>query len=94
MLDICPFCGKRLDRPVSNGITSCQHCLRVFDDCSYYRMLTASWYCRTGRIEDAVFAQDQYELDDEQVKMIQKLVIEGGCSADEFYHSTKSQKAA
>ena len=50
MITRCPHCGHNLSNAVSDGITSCSNCNRVFDTSPFHRILAASWLIRRQEI--------------------------------------------
>jgi hypothetical protein len=91
VVNLCPFCGIWLDRPVHDGITSCQHCNRVFDDSPKHRFLAATWLLRKHRDYDQEWVADQYTLSKDQVETLRMLVIDGCYSHDEVLKHVKGK---
>lgn len=84
MIKLCPFCGRPLSSPLSDGITSCDNCCRVFDSSSYYRTLSCSWVVRRWHIEDAEVLKQKFGFLEDEVLYVEKYVIEQGYTHDEF----------
>jgi hypothetical protein len=85
MIDICPFCGEFLNKPIENGITSCQNCMRVIDESLKNRLLSASWACRHNHLRDAkAYVKERYKLPSKFVDLLEATVIRGSMCHDEF----------
>lgn len=52
MLQLCPFCGHFLSKPLTDGIASCTHCSRIFDSNPMNRLLSAGWLCYRKHYEE------------------------------------------
>ena len=77
--------------PVKAGITSCQNCLRVIDTSLKNRLLSASWACRRNHLQNASeYVREHYELDDNCVAFLERTVIHGSMSPDEFLKEIKA----
>jgi hypothetical protein len=42
----CPYCGRILEQPLLDGISTCSNCNRIFDSSDYNRILSAVWQAR------------------------------------------------
>jgi len=84
MITQCPFCGCNLPNPITNGITSCANCFRVFDSSLYHRLLSASWICRRHNVvyEDQLI--HQYGYDENEAKFVIKWVVNECYTHEEF----------
>jgi hypothetical protein len=80
MIVLCPYCGSKLHRALKDGISSCEHCTRVFDTSSYHSLLSAAWMCRQWNV-DAEVAQKKCGLNDAETAIIREYE---GFSHDEF----------
>ena len=47
-------------------------------------MLAASWFCRKNHLPDVGPAKTIYELSEAQADLVQKFVVTGCCSHEEF----------
>lgn len=79
MIKVCPFCGHKLKQIISDGITTCSNCERVFDSCHTNKILSASWMIRKYH-----FNIDQLDLEESQKEILNKYIVEQGLSHDEF----------
>lgn len=85
MIRICPFCGHKLKNTISEGITTCSNCERVFDSCRKNYLLSASWMVRKWHID-----LDSIDLNEEDKKIIQEFIVEKDMSHDEFLKVMRS----
>jgi hypothetical protein len=46
MMQACPFCGHHLQEALTDGLTNCAHCDRVFDSSEFNQLLAAAWQLR------------------------------------------------
>jgi len=79
MIKVCPFCGHKLKQIISEGITTCSNCERVFDSCTTNKILSASWMIRKYH-----FNIDDLNLKSNEKETINKCIVEQGLSHDEF----------
>lgn len=79
MIKVCPFCGHKLKKIISDGITTCLNCERVFDSCSTNKILSASWMLRKYHCDI-----DKLELEEAEKEILNKCIIEKCMSHDEF----------
>lgn len=79
MIRICPFCGHKLKNFISDGITTCSNCERVFDSSRKNKVLSASWMIRKWHVDLEVL-----DLKEEDKKIIQEYIVEKLFSHDEF----------
>lgn len=89
MLLKCPYCGYNLPHPISHGISSCNHCNRVFDSSTYNCILSAAWLVRRNCIRDREVLVNQYGYDFWLADLVIEFVSEGACSHDEFVEVLK-----
>lgn len=89
MVNICPFCGALLETPFSDGITTCLHCGRVFDDSPFNRLLCAAWAIRKKYVNDVYSIQQCYQLEPIHLGAVQKYVMDCSYNHDEFYKIAK-----
>jgi hypothetical protein len=81
----CPFCGRKLWKILCNeGITTCNHCGRVFDTSSFHKVLSAAWMARLHKISDPLVMQATFELTDGEIGILRKYVLEEGYTHDEL----------
>lgn len=85
MICLCPFCGTRVGRPIQDGISTCNHCHRVFDSSSYHRLLSVAWLIRKQNLYniEAVKSSCEY-LTDCELAILEKYIVDGDYSHDEF----------
>lgn len=79
MIRICPFCGHKLKNCISEGITTCSNCERVFDSSRKNKILSASWMVRKWHAD-----LENLDLKEEDKKIIQDYIVEKLFSHDEF----------
>jgi len=87
---MCPNCGRWLELPLSNGITTCINCNKVFDSSPYNKLLSASWEARKNHLPYSDVLQEIYQLSDEDTKLLQHYVIDNGYCHDEFVKIVKN----
>lgn len=90
MIYSCPFCGRTISRVVKDGITTCNHCGRVFDSSSYHKILSAAWMSRLHHLDDIEIIKSNYELTDYEADLIKRYVIDSCYSHDELIKILKS----
>jgi len=85
MLRLCPFCGWNLKFPIQDGISTCNHCHRVFDSCPYHRLLSAAWLVRKQNLYNIEAIKSSCEdLSDCELEILEKYIVDEDCSHDEF----------
>lgn len=84
MITHCPFCGHTLPQSISNGISSCNNCWRVFDSSIYNRLLSASWVCRRHHVTSEERLVHQYGYSQEEAEFVIKYVVDECCGHEEF----------
>lgn len=85
MICLCPFCGTRVGRPIQDGISTCNHCNRVFDSCPFHRLLSAAWLIRKQNLYDIGAVKSCCEdLNECELAILEKYIVEEDCSHDEF----------
>lgn len=72
MIYVCPFCGVRVSRVIKDGITTCNHCHRIFDSSSFNKILSAAWSARQDQISDPESLQSVYDLSKLEAAIIKK----------------------
>jgi hypothetical protein len=74
MIYLCPFCGRDLDRKLTEGITSCQNCGRVFDSSPFHRILSAAWAISRWHtnLEKIV---EKYDLEPTEINVLNHYVV-------------------
>ena len=85
MICLCPFCGFRIGRPIQDGITTCQHCSRVFDSSPFHHILSAAWLIRKQNLYniEAIKASME-ELIECELKILEEFVVEQDYSHDDL----------
>ena len=89
MIQLCPFCGYKLRRPLHDGITTCDHCGRVFDSSAYNRILSAAWMVRRWHIEDSNIFKSKFGFSETVVNLVENYVIDLGYSHDQLVATLK-----
>lgn len=84
MIRLCPFCGYSLSRTLTDGITTCDNCCRVFDSSPYHKTLSASWVARKWYIHDPEMLKAKFGFSDSEIDPVWEFVIMGGMCHDEF----------
>ena len=85
MILLCPHCGRKLNKILKDGITTCESCKRIFDSSDYNTLLSAAWICRRWHVP-AVTAQKHCVLTNLQTDMIDCYICKEGLTHDEFIH--------
>lgn len=80
----CPYCGRHLNKPLLNGITTCDNCGRVFDSSNHNRILSAAWMIRRENLCNLDMVRFRCDLSEDDLSMLAYHVIDQGCSHDEF----------
>jgi hypothetical protein len=88
MIDICPFCGRWLDKPIRYGVTTCQNCMRIVDGSIKNRLLSAAWACRKTNTSTE-YIEYQYSLSKNYVDIIDRCLIKGEMCHDDFLREIK-----
>lgn len=83
MISYCPHCGLTLEHPISDGISTCKNCSRVFDTNPFNRVLAASWMARKQHLisTDKLL---QYGFTDIEADLVEKYIIDDCLPHDEF----------
>ena len=84
MIVLCPFCGNKLGQKLRDGITTCDHCQRVFTSSSANKLLSAAWNVRNWHVYDLEILRKQCELTDEELTFVKKHILEDQLIHDEF----------
>lgn len=84
MIRLCPFCGHTLGRKLTEGITTCDNCQRVFDSSPYHRILSASWVVRKWHIEEVEALKYKFGFSQREAEIVYQYIAEQGMSHDEF----------
>lgn len=66
-MNICPFCGRHLDTPVNDGLTSCLHCGRIIESKLSNRLLSLWWLLNRIKVLDIEQIKAQNNLKDEEI---------------------------
>lgn len=90
MIYNCPFCGYNVSRAIKNGITTCNHCNRVFDSSSYCKVLSTSWFVRKNNLCDIETVKSNFELTDFEAGLIEKYIINEDYCHDDFIKALKT----
>ena len=88
MLQLCPFCGHFLSKPLADGIASCCNCSRIFDSSPMNRLLSAGWMVRRKHYEDVEDVVRQ-GYTPEEAELVISFVVENQYSPEEFYDELK-----
>jgi len=88
MLHLCPFCGHFLHKPLSDGISSCTNCSRIFDSNPMNRLLSAGWLVRRKHYEE-VEDLIREGFTPEESDLVISFVIENQYSPQEFFEALK-----
>jgi uncharacterized membrane protein YvbJ len=83
-MEYCPFCGRSLDVPLTNGISSCIKCGRTFDSSGRNRLLAAAWMARRENIQDRDLLRFRSGLSENDLEFIYQHIVDSGCTHDEF----------
>jgi len=67
-----------------DGISSCEHCIRVFDTSPIHQALSASWVVRKWHITDIEQLRWKFNYDDCVIDLVSEYVIDKGFTHDEF----------
>ena len=89
MITVCPHCGFSLSRELIDGMTSCQHCNRIFESNCINRLLAGAWSLRR---ENTSFEQFKFDtkLNDYEAILIYAFIVDHGYSHDEFIKALKN----
>lgn len=90
MITLCPQCGHGLSIPIIHGITSCNHCRRVFDSSPFNRILSAAWFVRRHHVEDRDALIVQYGYDPWVVDLVLDLVVENLYNHEDLVKTLKA----
>jgi hypothetical protein len=72
-----------LSKILSDGISTCDHCDRVFDSSNYHKALSAAWVVRRWYVYDPEQLR-KFGFSDFIVDLVCDCVIEQGMCHDEF----------
>jgi hypothetical protein len=81
---MCPYCGHQLVRPLSDGMSSCVNCCRVFDSSRKNFLLATAWLVRRKHINDPDFLTNNYHVPEDDAKFVIQYVADGCYSHEEF----------
>ena len=81
---LCPFCGNKLSQKLRDGITTCDHCGRIFTSNSTTKILSAAWNVRNWHVQDPETLRKQCELTDEELALVSEYVVANQLTHDEF----------
>ena len=84
MIRLCPFCGWKLIQPLCCGITTCNHCNRLFNSSEYNQVLSAAWMVRRWHIDDYLYLQTKFDFPQEICSLVRYYVIDLGYSHDDL----------
>ena len=79
----CPHCGFSLKHPISDGITSCRNCNRIFDTNPLNRVLSAGWFARKSHLR-TIDLLLQYGFSFFEADLVYTYVIEQCLPHEEF----------
>ena len=77
-------------RPIANGITTCNNCNRVFDTCTYHRVLSAAWECRRNGYEYVEQVWGKIGLTEAEAAMVQFSIDKDYCHDEVIKHIGKT----
>jgi hypothetical protein len=83
-MNYCPHCGLALDKPLLDGITTCNRCGRVFDSNNRNKLLSAAWLVRREHIYDIEMLKFKCDISESEFLLISHYVIDMGFCHDEF----------
>lgn len=75
MICLCPFCGYRVGRPIQDGISTCNHCQRVFDSSPFHRILSAAWLVRKQNLYNIDAVAGSCDLTPCELAVVEKFVV-------------------
>lgn len=76
MIVLCPFCGRKLQQPLMNGLSSCNNCQRVFESSKENQILSTTWLVRSKNITDIEHLECKFGVSREVAEISIKLVDE------------------
>lgn len=83
MIQLCPHCGHVLPQSLSDGITCCVNCSRVFDSCPFNRLLSGGWLARKQNIDEPEVLES-YGFKREEAILIIVFVTENGYNPQDY----------
>ena len=83
-MEYCPFCGHLLEEILTDGISSCLNCHRVFDSSKKNRLLSAAWAIRRTVCEDISELKHFDYFSSEEIKVLYEYIIDKQYTHDEF----------
>ena len=89
----CPFCGRKLDYKLEDGITTCGNCYRVFDSSSYHKILSAAWAVRRWHNFNLAFIVQKCKLNPVEARIIDHYIIDLNLDHDQFYQALRTELA-
>ncbi len=93
MMNYCPHCGHSLTHSITRGITSCNHCHRVFDSSPFNRLLSAAWMVRRRHYNcPELLAQHGYTSD--EADLVIEMVADGCHNHEDFVKVLKNLKVS
>lgn len=83
MMRLCPYCGHALPEVLTDGISACQKCSRVFSSTPENVLISAAWMAKKypGSIDRL---KAECGLDQSQAELVYELMTDEGCSIEEF----------
>lgn len=84
MIQYCPYCGHRIAKPITCGITSCSNCRRLFDSNLYHRLLSAFWLAHKVPGLDRDRLTQQHFFSEADADLVLNFVVENGYTYQEF----------
>ena len=91
MIVLCPFCGNKLKEKLNDGITTCDHCGRIFHSSPVTKVLSAAWNVRNWHVDDLETLKRQCELNEDELALVKKHVMDGQLVHDEFFKVVQSR---
>ena len=80
----CPYCGRKLNRLLINGITTCGNCGHVFDSQKLNKILSTAWMIRREHLCNLDMVRFRCELSEDDFALLDHYIIHQGYSHDEF----------
>lgn len=92
MIELCPHCGHHLPQSISDGITGCTHCRRVFDSSHFNRLLSTSWLVRRKQISDVETLIQRWGVKPDDAAFVIENVVDECMGQEEFFHFLKDSE--
>ena len=83
-MNYCPYCGLSLDKPLLDGITTCNRCRRIFDSADRNKLLSTAWLARREHVYDLDSLRFKSGLSEMGLQFVYHYVVDLGYCHDEF----------